>query len=246
MVNIDTRDTQGLTHVEISEEYLKEYINSKDTVYANDFCKEIGVTPSYFKGCIKEVKISNPELYNKFKEVNMAARLGQPIACLQAIAEGIQSGKTLDGREFNVLEFYKLAPFKNVDFHQEMIQLINAYPKLAKIHMIRKAISSTKYDMGLVKNSWSEDLYCFAQCISSDLAKTLRLYMIENKIANITPIGQASIVNVYKGVTDKNTFNERDAKNIFKYMERNNLPKCLEVYNILKDSIVESKTRTRK
>ena len=74
MVNIDTRDTQGLTHVEISEEYLKEYINSTDTVYTNDFCKEIGVTPSYFKGCIKEVKISNPELYNKFKEVNMAAR----------------------------------------------------------------------------------------------------------------------------------------------------------------------------
>ena len=33
MVNIDTRDTQGLTHVEISEEYLKEYINSNDTVY---------------------------------------------------------------------------------------------------------------------------------------------------------------------------------------------------------------------
>ena len=89
-----------------------------------------------------------------------------------------------------------------------MIQLIKAYPKLAKIHMIRRAISSTKYDMGLVKNSWSEDLYCFAQCISSELAKTLRLYMIENKIVNITPIGEASIVNVYKGVTDKKTFNE--------------------------------------
>lgn len=246
MVNIDTRDTQGLTHIEISEEYLKNYLNSSDLVYTNDFCKEVGITPSYFNGCISEVKDSNPELYTKFKEVNMAARLGQPIACLEAICEGIKSGKTLDGKEFNVLEFYKLAPFKNVDFHLEMVQLIKAYPKLAKIHMIRKAVCSTKYDMGLVKNSWSEDLYCFAQCISSEMAKTLRLYMVENNIANITPIGEASIVNVYKGVTDKTVFNESDAKKIFKYMERNNLPKCLEVYNILKNAITESKTRKRK
>ena len=69
----------------------------------------------------------------------------------------------------------------------------------------------------------------------------LKEWLDANNIKNITPVGRASVVNVYYNSPDETGFGMDDANSIFDYMEDNGYPKIREVYEILKSRCINNK-----
>ena len=76
---------------------------------------DLGIDEQTFKYCLKVVAELEPSLFEKyesFRKENRYAKYYRCVANLKDIANGIRTGKLSDGTVFDVVEFWRLLPFK--------------------------------------------------------------------------------------------------------------------------------------
>ncbi len=227
---------------------IEAYINDECSYDLDKFLTRYKVTYRAFKACEDKIKEHDSELYKKYLETcknNITKRLVFPIYSINSILEGIKTGKTVDNRKLDTLEFYRIAPFTNKNFDNEMRALTVAYPKLYKI----KQLKSERRKEQQISSSctYAENLYFFTKCFNESDAEILKKWMDEHNIRNLTEIHRASTCNVYATAKEDADFTFEDANEIYDYIEEAGYPKIREVFELLKaDRIKKNKTAKRK
>ena len=211
---------------------IEAYINDECSYDLDKFLLRYKVTYRAFKVCVDKIKEYDSDLYAKYLEAsknNMTKRLVFPIYSINSILEGIKTGKTVDNKKLDALEFYRIAPFVNKDFDNEMRALIGAYPKLYKIKQLKSELGRHNGR----PSTYAENLYLFTKCFNDTDAEILKTWMEENNVRNLTPIHRAATCNVYASNVDEN-FTLEDANSVFDTMEEEGYPKVREVFELFK------------
>lgn len=233
---------------------IELYIEDKNT-NTELFCKNIGINPTVFKSRISDVRFRDQQLY---KEYLNSCRLKKLASynfielSLRELIYGIMSGKTMDGKDFSINDFYRLAPLKFVDFDREILSFIKSdaegIPDLYVFKYTKQDYLKYKYRIsGQRPNcTYADNLIIFAATLvrlnrlSRTEASMLRKYINDNNITTITPISKISFIN---GCIDNCEFTTDDATKVFKYMEKNNYPCIFEIFNQLKCDKINSRKR---
>lgn len=217
---------------------VKAYIYDPESYDMELFCKKHGINKNLFSRCVTKVKNNSPELYNKYVEkfeCNKTTRIAVPVNRIYSIVEGIKTGKTSTGEEFDIYEFYKLVPFKFKNFDLEIRQMSENEPKLLQI----KSYKQMNHIEGRT-NSFADNIYFFAKCtLNEEKADLLRDWMKENNVRNLTPIHRASTVNCYANGSKESYFSMDDADELFDIMKDRDYPEIYEIYNLLKKERIE-------
>lgn len=227
---------------------VNAYINDSISYDKPVFLQRYKIQDAEFRSCLARVKTNAPELYKEYLKVadaNETKRLVLPIYAINNIIEGITSGKTIEGNNFDVYEFYKLAPFQGKDMDYEIRVLSEKFPGLAKYKKAKQRLNNYKRaNRGanvLFYNTYSENLFLFVYCFNLKQAIILKKWMKENDIKNLTPIYKGSTVNFYNENTETDIFNREDAEAIFDIMDKRELPYYQEVYTRLKEAKIKNK-----
>ena len=116
---------------------IDAYIYDEESFDPVRFTRKNRISQDTLKSAIKRIQTHDPEryaLYLKTEKENKVKRLKDPFDRINQIIAGIITGKTKDGDDFNVCEFYKLAPFKGTyidgkDFDIELRTIMkDSYP----------------------------------------------------------------------------------------------------------------------
>ena len=216
------------------------YINDSCSYDSNEFFKKYKTNLPTFRRCVLKVKKHAPELYKEYlyvEGINKERRLAVPIYNINSIIEGIQTGKTYDGNDFDIFEFYKLTPFKN-NIDRDLRSLEKDFTKLNVLRAYKTIYCKWNNKHSL---NYAENLYLFTKCFNENGAEVLKQWMDDNGIKNITPIHRASTINYYYGTPEDAAYTMSDAEEIFDTMEEKNYPKIKEIYDILKDRKIKKK-----
>ena len=227
---------------------INAYINDFYSYDLDKFLPRYGITKRILDKCVYRVKANDPELYAKFLEVennNKTKRLVLPIYNVNSIVEGINTGKTLEGKNFDVFEFYKTAPFTDKDFDLEIRTIAKDFPKLLKFKLLKRDLRKDhSYQTGQVTCSYADNLYLFTKCFNEKEAETLREWMENNGVRTLTRAYEAQVVGVYACRPSNDEFNVEDAEEIFDIMKEQGYPKTHEVFDLFKNKkIKENKTK---
>ena len=227
-----------------SREVIGKYITSNCSYDLPAFYEEAGISKKTFDCCVKRIEHHDEELYAAYLEKveqNKVARLAMPLYQIEQIVNGIKEGKTFDGNDFNLYEFYKLVPFKGKDIDREVLAIYNSDPErfanLLKYKALKQMCSAQRS-----YRPWSyvDNIYLFTRLFNVEHANILRQYMEDNNIKGITPIYRAATVNCYINSSDP-SFTMDDANEIFDTMEEKGYPKIKEVYDLLKQEKLNKK-----
>lgn len=225
---------------------IEAYINDECSYDIDKFITRYRITYRAFKACVEKIKEHDSALYAKYLETsknNITKRLVFPIYSINSILEGIKTGKTVDNRKLDALEFYRIAPFTNKDFDNEMRALIEYYPKLYKIKLMKSELK--RDNSRVVGCTFAENLYLFTKCFNENDAELLKTWMEEHNIKNLTPIHRASTCNVYASNIDNN-FTVEDANSVFDTIEEVGYPKVREVFELLKQNKINNNKSSKR
>ena len=230
---------------------IDAYIYDEESFDPVRFTRKNRISQDTLKSAIKRIQTHDPEryaMYLKAEKENKVKRLKDPFDRINQIIAGIITGKTKDGDDFNVCEFYKLAPFKGIyidgkDFDIELRTIMkDSYP--VEYHNYLK--TSQHYRKVVMKGNkrreftYAEELIVFT-CGTMGIrhGSILKKYMEENNISKITPVFRAAIVNKYASTINPEITKE-DAEDIFDIMDAQGYPKSLEVFEYLKNEKLAS------
>ena len=226
---------------------ISEYILNDKSYDQDLFLSEVKIDKNTFTSCVNRVKTNAPGLYTEYLkkvEINKARRFTCPKTSINNILEGIITGKTGEGKEFNIYEFFRLAPFKNKDFDFEMRKIAESFPEMENFKKLKQSYKNEIMGSGTRTCTYSDNLYLFTWCALNSKAQAdiLKEYMDDNNIKNITPIYRAATVNCY----DETDPTERgivrsEADELFDIMDREGLPRCYEVFDRLKADMIKKK-----
>lgn len=227
---------------------INAYINDFYSYDLDKFLPRYGITKRILDKCINRVRANDSELYAKFLEVennNKTKRLVLPIYNVNSIVEGINTGKTLEGKKFDVFEFYKVAPFTDKDFDHEIRIIGKDFPKLLKFKLLKQQFNNEKQNTTSVRGcTYADNLYLFAKCFNEKDAETLKNWMENNGVRTLTRAYEAQVVGVYACRPRNDEFNVEDAEEIFDIMKEQGYPKTHEVFDLFKsEKIKENKTK---
>lgn len=224
---------------------INAYVNDNYSYDLEKFFKRYNIHKKLFDVCVNRVKLYDKDLYEKYLatvESNKTKRLVMPIYSINSILEGIETGKTIEGKKFDIFEFYKIAPFLDKDFDDEMRKISKDFPKLAKFKILKRDLAIASDHKQRI--TYADNLYLFTKCFNESQAETLRTWMDDNCVKNLTPIHRATTVNCYKEVNEE--FNREDANTVFDMIEEIGYPKTREVFDLLKMEIINKKSDKKK
>ena len=236
---------------------IKAYIYDDECIDMQDFYAKYGLNKQLFSAALTKISKADKELhhmYLKAKTEKEKARRNDPFDRINQMVAGIITGQTADGDEFDVLDFYKLAPFKGKvidgkDFEMGVrAALVNRPVQLYNWQMTKK-----NYRKAILKRNkkstfnYAENLVIFTMStMGPKHASILKKYMEENNISTITPIFKAATTCRYSLVPEDAEFNKEDAEDVFDIMEASDYPKALEVFNILKEERIAARKDNKK
>lgn len=223
---------------------INAYINDFDSYDPDVFYTKYKIDNRIFRACSQRIEHHDEELYQKFLEVredNKTKRLVMPIYSINQIIEGINTGKTIDGKPFDIYEFYRLAPFKYKNIDEEVRAIGKDFPKILEFKKLKQEYKNSNLGTEFTACTYMENLYLFTKCFNSEQAEVLRDYMVENNVRNLTPIYRIPTVKFYTNTPKDAEFNMDDANAIFDYMNEVRLPYFHEVYSRLKQERMDSK-----
>ena len=223
---------------------INAYIHDFDSYDSDIFYAKYKIDGNIFKACTERIKHHDEELYKKFEEArenNKTKRLVMPIYNINQIIEGITTGKTLDGKVFDIYEFYRLAPFQNKDIDEEVRNLAKDFPNILVFKKLKQAYKNTNEYRNTISFTYSDNLYLFTCCFNKTQAEILKKYMEENRVRNLTPIHRGSTINFYTNVSKDAEFTMEDAIDIFDTMDEEKLPYYQEIYSRLKQEKINKK-----
>lgn len=239
---------------------INEFIQCDFSYDLDKFLRYLGISEAIFNSCIVRVKSNDPELYTKYinkVNTNKIQRCTIPETIIVSIYNGIITGKTLENKEFDELEFYRLLPFKKDSivskdkyFEREVYAMYKDTDQLDKLRKFK--MLQQEYHKNISCNrgcTYSENLYIFSILVlgSKEKADVIRDYMEEINFRCMTPIFRASTINSYdeedtqgKGIT------RSEVEAIFDSMEELRLPQYREVFNRLVKDKITSKSIPKK
>lgn len=230
--NRDAREVI-LSYINDENSYDKDAFLNKHKLRAIDFETSVDIVKKYSKDLYKE--------YLRISDINKYKKIVVPIYNVFQIIEGIKTGKTLEGKKFDKYEFYKLAPFKEKNFDAEIKYLSKDYPNLSIFEKYKQDLKAKK-ENDSIQITYADNLYIFTCCFANRRnAETLRDWMSENNIKNLTPIFRFATVYCYLNGSSEEFFDYKDANEIFDIIEENNYPKIYEVFNMLKEEKIKKK-----
>jgi len=218
---------------------LESFIESDHSYNLFLFLKEQHVSKDEYEFYVKTVARLNDGLYQKYLEKVEQNKLHQYDATLNAlknIAHGIRTGYLFDGTPFNKLAFWVLVPFKyshSVKKDFEMYRKVNP-----SIH---------------IASSFVSRIEAFTEATMKDDSKVIMNYIRKNKLHNYTYVSKENLRKMYYGTLNikKNAsnidkmvevqFTPDDVTEIIQMMEERNYPFLIEIFNILKEDLINQK-----
>lgn len=199
-----------------------------------EFLNDMEIDEKDFNFCIKTIRCLNPKLLEdyelKLKE-NKLNRYLNNIEICRNVANGIKTGYLFDGTKFELLDFWRLMPFKNKT------------GVMADFFECREFIPNIVYSP-----RWINRIYNFTKEVLPDDAKIIYDYARNNKISDCTCLTElelkylfGSIKNVKKTIVDGNgqkyeivvDLNTTDFNNMVRYMRDNKIPLMLETFTLV-------------
>ena len=220
---------------------VNAYINDYYSYDLDEFYKRYKINRTIFNRAVLRVQNNDKDLYEQYLVTfnnNKTKRLVLPIYNINSIIEGIKTGKTYDGKNFDIFEFYKITPFKNKDIDLEMRTLEKDFPKLSKLRQYKVDFCRENNKRAL---NYADYMYLFTKCFNEKDAELLKTWMDDNNVKSITPIYRASTVNFYYNTPEDAEYTMEDAEAVFDIMEENEYPKIKEIYDILKAKRISKK-----
>lgn len=224
-----------INNYDYAEYIINAYITMDNSYISNFFYRDMNIDEDIFNYCIKIIKVVNPVLYHKFEDKkleNIRKRFDDRVKSLKEIAKGIRTGELSDGTTFDILQFWKLVPFKYFhglqmelhEYHKNITSRIPLTPDSSFYSNIRNFITPTLWD-------------------EKDVVLG---YMRENNIKSFKYITLDEVIKIQRGTISQKKvlpngetieveFDIDDIIKIFKYMGYYNLPSLAQVYSILKE-----------
>lgn len=224
-----------------SRHIIREYINSDNSYDLDLFLKELNIDKNILIACVTRVKNNDKILYATYKskvEENKVKRFERPKESIKSIVNGIQTGYTSEGKEFDEYEFFRLIPFKWKDFDTEiryMFDGLGLNDLRLKFQKLKQAYKD-KTEYGKKLCTYSDNLYLFSKIVldTEEQAEALKGYMDDINFKFLTPIYRASTVLSYDEVDNKGKgITRSEVEQIFDSMKELDLPQCREVFTRL-------------
>ena len=191
------------------------------------FLIENNITENEFKFYLKTIEVLNPKLYKQYQdkyEENMKKRYLDCIERCKNVANGIRTGYLLDGSKFDILDYWRLMPFKDRSgtdffeckcFHDDLKYSptwLNRIYNFAKLTISDDA--QVIYDYARENNLWKSN-----KATELDLKRLFAKIIIQKKIV----IGKKE----YDIVTELSL---KDFNDIIDYMKNNDIPLMIESF----------------
>jgi len=195
---------------------ITEYIRYSESPSIIKFLENYGVDTSFFEYCVQVVNELDPDLYSVYQaknEYNQKLRINQNLSDMNEIVRGIKTGKTLDGKEFDAVEFLKLIPFFDMDSSKEVLNDFN----------IRKGADFSTRIRTLFNYFYPNDY------------REILTFLNENKIDNVS-FQQLREKDVYgtKIIVNGREITEEDKHVIMGYIRENGLPMVGKSYDAVR------------
>lgn len=228
-----------------SVDLIMLYINDPNSFDLDNFCLRYRIPKNMFTAKTSSAKIYHKELYESFikaREENKLKYRKMLEDLVEQILTGIKTGLTVDQREFNVYEFYKLLPFIGKDFSSEMRCLSKDFDDL-DFQTSRQIYCLSQHRCSTSPCTYADNFMIFVMTICKDPTdvEIIKQYMIDNGINKINPIHRVSIINACNEYNTEIT--REECEEIFAYMDQMGYPCILEVYYRLKEEKINSRKR---
>ncbi len=246
------------------EPYLNNYSYAKSIIeyylstdYKPDFVffEELGIDQDTFDFCLDTLRELDIELLKQFNEKRKKQKYYANIYTFKNIAYGIKTGKLFDGTPFDLLEFWKLVPFKyskgikkdfdefakinpkiffrSNNFFGQVENFINAtMPNESKIilgYMRENHIYSYRY----VSEEQFRKLYSGIEIIVNNI------YGVPTKIDNPEEALSKINDNQTDSIVGRTVFTSKDIDNVLEYMKLHKLPSLIEVFKLVQDKYIK-------
>lgn len=202
------------------------------------------------------------ELLKQFNEKRKKQKYYAIIYTFKNIAYGIKTGRLFDGTPFDLLEFWKLVPFKyskgiKKDFDEfaeinpqiyfrannffgQVENFVNAtMPNESKIilgYMRENHIYSYRY----VSEKQIRKMYSGIEIIVNNI------YGLPTRISNPEQALNKINNNQLDSIANRDTFTSKDVDNVLEYMRLHKLPSLIEVFKLVQDKYIKSEINMEK
>ena len=228
----------SLINYNYAEYIVNAYLTKNNSHINNFFFGDMNIDEEIFNYCVKIIKLVNPILYHKYeskKVDNIRKRYDERVNSLKEISTGIKTGKLSDGTQFDILQFWKLVPFK---YFRGLQMELREYKKY-----VNPAISQ------LPDSSFYKNIRNFVSDTLPEETDIILKYMCKNKAFSFRYTTLDEMVNNQKNIiTQKKKmangelvdidFKTDDVVNIFKYINYYKLPPLVQVYSVLKERYI--------
>src|SRR5574344_41648 len=252
-VNYIIKMESYLNNFKYAKSIIEYYLSSE---YKQDsvLFEELGIDQNTFDFCIETIKNLDVNLINQFNEKRKKQKYFANIYTFKNIAFGIRTGKLFDGTPFDLLEFWKLVPFK---YSKGIKKDFDEFKALNPEIFFR---SDNFY--GQIEN--------FTKATMPDESKTILGYMKHNRIYSYRYVSEGQFRKLYSGISiivnniygiptkidcpdeaikkindnqadtivGRTTFTSDDANNVIEYMKLHKLPSLIEVFKLVQEKYV--------
>lgn len=198
---------------------ISSYNNSDISFDTFKFCDFLGIDFDVFNYCVKVIKELDPELYEKYsaKAVeNKEKRRESVLDKTNRLVSGIKNGVTEDGKPFTLIEFFKLLPFFNNDFVNQILSDFDC--KMKSNYMLNL--------IGFFRTIYPED------SLVIDYIHKHRLVEKSFEPVNLNYIYSTKVSVNGRVITDE------DNTQILSYMEENDIPMISRAYTEVRNQFL--------
>jgi len=224
-----------ISNYDYAEYIINSYISMDNSYISNFFYHDMDIDDAIFNYCVKIIKVTNPVLYYKYEEKkieNIKKRFNDRVNSLKEIANGIKTGKLSDGSSFDILQFWKLVPFKY--FHGLQMEL----------HEYNKYVDS-RFPL-VPDSSFYRNIRNLINLTLPEEKETILGYMNKNGTYRFSYISINEVIKEQKNTTSLKKvfpngdaieidFDKDDIIQIFNYMNYHKLPHLAQVYSELRE-----------
>ncbi|MFI3307401.1 MAG: hypothetical protein R3Y21_02420 [Mycoplasmatota bacterium] len=238
-----------LNNYKFAKFIITTYINSGFSYSKRRFFDEMGIDENIFEYCLKtleELDLNLLEQYKEKKEKDKKQRYSANIYTFKNIAHGIKTGYLFSGKKFDLLEFWRLVPFKysqgiKKEFDEYKIKNPAIYSSDNFYTRIKSFTEATIPNESEIILSYMEKHKIYNYKYISE-EEFIRLYLGQTLVTN-TKQGPSSNTNDNSPIEGKK-FDLQDARAVINYINENRLPQLIEVYAIVQKRYIYGELTT--
>lgn len=196
---------------------INKYIEDESNYMFDNFLESVGINRTIFNYCTKVVEELDVDLYKKYEIVhkeNIIRKYIEYKENLENIIIGIKTGKLIDGKNFDLVSFWKNIPFTDSKVAVEEF----------------KDFKTIEEDLELRAPGYLQKIRNFVKITIPAGLPTLNQFIFENKISvNIRKVDLEKL-NSYRSIVNGKEITKDDNNKIINYMINNNIPLIESAY----------------